>query len=196
MTEAEWLACDVPGQMLQFVAGQFPTAHRRLLLTGCAFYRRCDEGRSSPQERRLLEAAEGYADGTVSLSEHTQRADEVWGEQGACSDESLWLMDPACLINKFRPHPRSVPQPDLAGLIRCVFGNPFRLVTVDPAWVTPTAVAIATGVYVERAFDRLPILADALEDAGCDNRDILAHCRGEGPHARGCWVVDLVLKKK
>jgi hypothetical protein len=47
----------------------------------------------------------------------------------------------------------------------------------------------------ERAFERLPILADALQDAGCENADILDHCRGPGPHARGCWVVDLILDK-
>jgi hypothetical protein len=55
--------------------------------------------------------------------------------------------------------------------------------------------ALAAGIYADRAFDRLPILADALQDASCDNDDILAHCRGPGPHARGCWVVDLLLQK-
>jgi hypothetical protein len=52
---------------------------------------------------------------------------------------------------------------------------------------------LADAIYAERAFDRLPILADALEDAGCDSADPLAHCRGDGPHVRGCWVVDFVL---
>ncbi|MBX3398315.1 MAG: hypothetical protein KF873_06205 [Gemmataceae bacterium] len=79
--------------------------------------------------------------------------------------------------------------------MRDIFGNPFRPVAVDPAWLTSTAVAIAQGIYDDRAFDRLPILADALQDAGCENADILAHCRSEGPHVRGCWVVDLVLGK-
>ena len=83
----------------------------------------------------------------------------------------------------------------LSGLLREVVGNPFRPVAFDPAWRSETAVALAFGIYAERAFDRLPILADALEEAGCDHADILAHCRGPGPHARGCWVVDLVLNK-
>ena len=61
---------------------------------------------------------------------------------------------------------------------------------------TETVFALATGIYTERAFDRMPILADALEDAGCDNADILEHCRGDGPHVRGCWVVDLILEKE
>jgi hypothetical protein len=47
----------------------------------------------------------------------------------------------------------------------------------------------------DRAFDRLPILADALEDAGCDDGDLLAHLRGDGPHVRGCWALDLVLER-
>ena len=67
---------------------------------------------------------------------------------------------------------------------------------LDPSWLTSTVIALAEGIYSDRAFDRLPILADALEDAGCDHADILAHCRGDGPHARGCWVVDLILGKE
>ncbi len=81
-------------------------------------------------------------------------------------------------------------------LLRCIFGNPFRPVAIAPAWLTSTVVALAKGIYDERAFDRMPILADALQDAGCDGDDILAHCRGPGPHVRGCWAVDLVLGKE
>jgi hypothetical protein len=81
-------------------------------------------------------------------------------------------------------------------LLRELFGNPFRPVTLDLSWLTPTVISLAQGIYDERAFDRLPILADALEDAGCDNADILNHCRQPGEHVRGCWVVDLVLGKK
>ena len=70
--------------------------------------------------------------------------------------------------------------------LRCIFGNPFRPVSVDPSWLTSTVGALANGVYADRAFDRLPILAEALMDAGCDNDDVLNHCRGDGPHVRGC----------
>jgi len=84
---------------------------------------------------------------------------------------------------------------ELANLFRCIFGNPFRPVALDPAWRTEAVVGLATGIYADRAFDRLPVLADALEDAGCANADVLGHCRGPGPHARGCWVVDLLLGK-
>jgi hypothetical protein len=82
-----------------------------------------------------------------------------------------------------------------ADLLRDIFGNPFRPVSVDPAWLTSTVVQLAQGIYEDRAFDRLPILADAMQDAGCENPDVLAHCRRPGPHVRGCWVVDLVLGK-
>ncbi len=80
-------------------------------------------------------------------------------------------------------------------LFHDIFPNPFRAVAVDQAWLTPTVLLLAESIYADRAFDRLPILADALQEAGCDHADILAHCRGEGPHVRGCWVVDLVLGK-
>ncbi|HET6573028.1 MAG TPA: hypothetical protein VFG68_05455 [Fimbriiglobus sp.] len=65
--------------------------------------------------------------------------------------------------------------------------------TADSQWLTSTAVDLARAIYEGRAFDRLPILADALQDAGCDDEQLLAHCRSEGPHVRGCWAVDLVL---
>jgi hypothetical protein len=81
-------------------------------------------------------------------------------------------------------------------ILRDIFGNPFRPVSVDPSWLTSDVVALAVGIYADRAFDRMPYLADALQDAGCDNEHILSHCRGEGPHVRGCWVVDLVLGKE
>jgi hypothetical protein len=81
-------------------------------------------------------------------------------------------------------------------LLRCVIGNPFRPVTVDPTWLTSDVVTLAEGIYGDRAFDRLPILADALQDAGCENEDILSHCHSEGPHCRGCWLIDLLTGRK
>jgi hypothetical protein len=90
----------------------------------------------------------------------------------------------------------SPERPAQAALIRCLAGNPFRPAAFDPAWRTATVAALAEGIYQERAFDRMPILADALQDAGCDNPEILQHCRGPEPHCRGCWVVDLILPKE
>jgi hypothetical protein len=84
-----------------------------------------------------------------------------------------------------------------ADLVRDIFGNPFRPVAFPPAWRTDTAVILARQMYESREFSVMPILADALQDAGCDNEDILAHCREpKQVHVRGCWVVDLVLGKE
>ncbi len=81
-----------------------------------------------------------------------------------------------------------------ADLAREVFGNPFRPVAFSPDWRTSTAVALAAQMYESREFSAMPILADALQDAGCDSDDVLNHCRAAGAmHVRGCWVVDLVL---
>ena len=93
-------------------------------------------------------------------------------------------------IRLIRAHYEQVP------LVQDVFGNPFRPAALDRAWLTSTVVALARGIYAERAFDRLPILADALMDAGCDDDDILNHCRGDDPHMRGCWVVDRLLGRE
>ncbi|WP_227254383.1 hypothetical protein [Frigoriglobus tundricola] len=82
------------------------------------------------------------------------------------------------------------------GLIRDIFGNPFRPVAFSPSWRTDTAVALARQMYESRDFGAMPILADALQDAGCENTDILAHCRIPGLHVRGCWVLDAVLNKQ
>ena len=82
-------------------------------------------------------------------------------------------------------------------LFRDVFGNPFRPVTCSPEWRTDTAALLARQMYDSRDFSAMPILADALQDAGCDSDDILAHCRDpHATHVRGCWVVDLVLGKE
>jgi hypothetical protein len=67
-------------------------------------------------------------------------------------------------------------------------GIPFLTITRDPSWLTSTVVSFARQMYEFRDFSAMPILADALQDAGCDNEEILNHCRGESAHARGCWV--------
>jgi hypothetical protein len=82
-----------------------------------------------------------------------------------------------------------------ARLLRDIFGNPVRPVTLSPSWRTATVVSLAQQMYDARDFSAMPILADALQDAGCDTDDILDHCRRPGEHVRGCWAVDLVLGK-
>ncbi len=83
-----------------------------------------------------------------------------------------------------------------ADLVRELFTHAFRPVEFDSLWLTPTAHALAFGIYDVKAFDRLPILADALQDAGCDSDELLNHLRQPGDHCRGCWAVDLVLAKQ
>jgi hypothetical protein len=83
----------------------------------------------------------------------------------------------------------------LRRLAHDIFSSAFRPVAFDPRWRTSDAVGLARGIYEERAFERMPLLADALMDAGCNSEPILEHCRSAGPHVRGCWVVDLVLGK-
>ena len=81
-----------------------------------------------------------------------------------------------------------------SSLVRDIFGNPFRPVTYSPEWRTDTAITLARTIHESREFSAMPVLADALQDAGCDNDDILSHCRDTSQvHVRGCWVVDLVL---
>ncbi|VTR93302.1 Uncharacterized protein OS=Sorangium cellulosum (strain So ce56) GN=sce5710 PE=4 SV=1 [Gemmata massiliana] len=80
--------------------------------------------------------------------------------------------------------------------IRDIFGDLLDSVAFAPEWRTSTAVALASQMYESREFGAMPILGDALQDAGCDSADVLNHCRGEGPHVRGCWVVDRVLGKE
>ncbi|VTS00872.1 Uncharacterized protein (Fragment) OS=uncultured bacterium PE=4 SV=1 [Gemmata massiliana] len=86
---------------------------------------------------------------------------------------------------------------DSIPILRDIFGNPFKRHNFRGAWRTDTATALARGMYESRDFSAMSILADALQDAGCNNDDILSHCRGaDVPHVRGCWVVDLVLGKE
>lgn len=80
-------------------------------------------------------------------------------------------------------------------ILRDIIGNPFRPANIDPAWLTPRVIVHARNIYDERAFGGTPGLGDGLEEAGCDNADILSHCRSNTEHVRGCWVVDAILGK-
>jgi hypothetical protein len=81
-------------------------------------------------------------------------------------------------------------------MVREIFGNPFRPWQVDPDWRTANFGAVLKiAEHIDRTgeFADLPILGDALEDAGCSDEAALTHCRGPGPHTLGCWVVDAIL---
>jgi hypothetical protein len=210
MTEAEWLACDDPMAMLSLLRDRTPD--RKYRLYSCAACRSKwhwfdgDEG-----SRQAIEVAERYADGEASkaalakatkalprgggVALHVTLAD---GSSGALNVADVMVGEAVseCLGEDEHQDAKNAENTAQARLVRCIFGNPFRPVTIDPSWLTPTVVSLATGIYQERAFDRMPILADALQDAGCTNEEVLSHCRGAGPHVRGCWVVDGVLGKE
>jgi hypothetical protein len=118
---------------------------------------------------------------------------------GLIARREAWATVRACLaaaardLNAARGNKPAAEKRAQADLARCLFGNPFRPAAFDARWRTSTAVGLARAVYTERTFDRLPILADALEEAGCDDEPMLRHCRDDTVHARGCWVVDRVL---
>jgi len=83
-----------------------------------------------------------------------------------------------------------------AALLRCIVGPiSFHPVTLEPTWRTTAVVQLARSLYEERRFEDMPVLADALEEAGCQDAAALGHCRGPGPHVRGCWLLDLLLGK-
>jgi hypothetical protein len=149
------------------------------------------------------EVVEKFMDGLCTVSEVRR----YWlhpGEESQCSwpeRPSEWALDFAeCSMNLDEEIREGFPMPDeLLPILRDIFGNPFRPITINPAWLSwneGTIPKIAQAIYDERAFDRMPILADALEEAGCTNADILSHCRQPGEHVRGCWVVDLILGKE
>jgi hypothetical protein len=177
MTEAEWLACNEPQRMLKRLGVKPPD--RKLLLWQVACCRRA-WGLLPAAARAYVEVCERLADGRAG------EADVAAGPgAGGCGEAEAFLGE------DFAAQAR---------LVRCVFGNPFRPAPrLDPAWLAwddGAARKLAEAAYDERAFDRLPVLADALEDAGCTDPELLGHLRSGGEHARGCWAVDLLLGKE
>jgi hypothetical protein len=204
MTEAEWLACDNPW-LMQAQLGDQHWSYRRLYLLTVACCRRWWINLPNPELKTCLDVIERFADNNASEDElliaqkqllaRRERLTvfrEAVGDYGIL-DILLPLEEPYDSLFTWDEKGFEV---DDAAFLRCIQGNPFRLVAFSLEWRTNTALALARQMYDSRDFGAMPILADALQDAGCDNEDILAHCRGPGPHVRGCWVVDLVLGKE
>jgi hypothetical protein len=97
-----------------------------------------------------------------------------------------------------RQVPRKVKKEKVAqsNFLRDMFGNPFHQMIAETNGLTTTVVALALGIYADIAFDRLPIMADALQDAGCEDEVVLNHCRQAGEHVLGCWALGLLLNKE
>lgn len=218
MDEAEWLASsDIPRLMITGRRKGLSARKQRLL--ACAFLRRFWD-RLSAEGRELVDLAEAFAEGERSEQELMQACRArglkicqgldrlqahllVSGTQAYVKDETV-IMAARYAARYPKHHFLDGPTPahqaalaaersDQRALVHCIVGNPFRRFVCDPSWRTLTVLGLAQACHGERAFDRLPILADALEDAGCSDPTILDHCRGPGPHARGCWVVDQLL---
>jgi len=121
--------------------------------------------------------------------------DAAWSAAIWTATVQGWKVASSSTWNAAADVARNAEWKEQAAIVRDFF-HPFRRVTTSPAWLTSTVTNLAQAIYTDRAFARMPILADALEDAGCTNADILAHCRQPGEHCRGCWVVDLLLGKE
>ena len=189
---------------------------RKFRLFACACARRIWDRLPDPRSRLAVETAERYADGEASLEEmaatyrpaHSAVPHEwrlrhpgqghpyfLWAATDAAESNGFGAAMSAALDAGWEEHELefSPAQAEMAVLLRDIVGNPFRPVAFNHLWRTPDIVALARDIYDRRAFDHMPDLADALEAIGCDEREVLDHCRGAGPHARGCWVVDEIL---
>ena len=218
-TAVEWQTSREPEAMLlalrersERVAAVRQTPERKLRLFGVGCCKRVWPALTATS-RTIVDRVERACDDSGPLrgkrhiadfSSRMVKLDKDRRQSGKLAAEALRIDDPiSAAMNACQYAVCTDPsdefmrseRPALASLLRCIVGNPYRPSTFDPSWRTPTVSAIAEGVYADRAFDRRPVLADALEDAGCDQAELLAHLRGPGPHARGCWPVDLVLGK-
>jgi len=222
MTEAEWL-CETTRPVLLVdhttrSLSRTNAGRRKLRLFACAAARLVWDVLPDDRLRAAVEVAERVADRRATGADLAAARVAVaglaadggpYGKSFAAVrvavDVAVATTDSRASAAAFTVATRNFRQLDqpeeevgsayLCRLLRSIFGNPFRPVTPDPRWLTTPVVTLAATMYDTRDFAPMPILADALEEAGCEDAGVLDHCRGGGPHARGCWVVDLVLGK-
>jgi hypothetical protein len=228
MTEAEWMACAEPLPMLEFLRGKANDRKQRLFAASCVravwplltdersrmaveIAERFADGSASQEEleaaRTAAMAAAGPSgkltarhsamDASILVTWPTSKDAAECAHFPATRAAAWAVLGDGAVGPEFGLARRATSKAQSATL-RCIFGNPFRPVALDPAWLAWNNGAVrkvAQAIYDGRCFADLPILADALEDAGCSDSTILAHCRSGGEHVRGCWVVDLLLGK-
>jgi hypothetical protein len=215
MTEGDWDTCTDVLAMLEWLGGSATSRKRRLF--GCACCRRVWEWLPDERSRRAVEVAERFADGLVGeeerrmahrAAEHTARALRRTHSPGsapraAAADAAVWVSHKsgALIAGALAGKAENPGRPGGYGteVLRDLFANPFRRPpAVEPAWLAWDGGAVrklAQAIYDGGRFADLPVLADALEEAGCDSPEVLRHCRGGGGHVRGCWLLDLLLDK-
>ncbi len=208
MTARRWDVCREPDKMLGFLGDR--ASARKLRLFGCACCRRVPDLLDDARRRQALEVAERFADGRARARQ-LRAAQRVMEETrgpgyGPNAARAAWYccrpwLDAGSIHRNIslgiaHGKRRSAEVAAQAALLREVFGNPLRPVALDPAWLAwrgGTVPNLARAICEDGAFDRLPILADALEEAGCADADILEHCRAPRPHVRGCHVLDAIM---
>jgi mannitol/fructose-specific phosphotransferase system IIA component (Ntr-type) len=212
MTERDWLGCAEPGRMLDCLRA-VPAQHRgrpsprKLRLFACACVRSAWNRLADGGYRALVEVAERFADGQAREGELADARAAVRQAHGrppgplhqaafaAAGPDAAAAAEAAAALVPFQGDAGRAA----ADLLREVIGPlPFRLVALPPPWLAwegGTVARLAEAVYEARRWPDLPVLGDALEDAGCRDAEILDHLRGAGPHARGCWALDLLLRR-
>jgi hypothetical protein len=214
MTEAEWLAATDPEPMQTFLRDKASDRKFRLFSSACVRFVWSLSCKPPPS---VVSTVEEFAD-ALTTKAALKKARLSMRQERHCLNEAMegmnqkwlgyWLTEVAASENGFRQVLSElvrlsselsgviIPEPNaICDLYRDIFGNPFRPVSIESTWLTSTVVQLGEGIYQERAFDRFPILADCLQEAGCESDGILNHLRSRGPHVRGCWVLDLILGK-
>jgi hypothetical protein len=203
MTDSEWQSASEPHAMLESLQRSGRPSARKLRLFAVACSRRLWDWIDTPG-RAAVEVAERFADGFAGPEELRAARLACQGAGGQAAWYAAATNPAIAARNAARSAQAEAANHPLVGsegdellaqaqLVRDIFGDRLPHSAADPSWLTPGAVTLAQAIYDQRVFDRMPELADVLEDAGCANEGILGHCRGPGPHVRGCWVVDTVL---
>jgi hypothetical protein len=208
MTHQEWLACDAPDRMLIYLSAA--ASDRKLRLFACASCRRIWDLLPEGPSRRAVEASERFADGEIGADD-LQRSwaaarrlvasDEArvggWNRLTAAEMEARDTARAAAwsaahsVVADSSPDERKAQ----ADLLRDIF-HPSNQLVLQPSWLSDEVKALTQQMYEKRTFERMLALGDALAKAGCQDGEVLDHCRGSGLHVRGCMVIDLLMGRQ